>query len=74
MEESKQLKVTDLRIGDKVRDKQTGFEFSVIGILWNLGYKLTTATLYLDFEENTGDVWELELYEVEKVEDNVTNN
>ena len=68
MTNSKELKVTDLRIGDKVRDKSTGYEFVVTGISWNIGAPKTEATLYLDFEENMGDVFEYELDEVEKVD------
>lgn len=48
MKESKQLKVTDLRIGDKVREKKTGFEFIVTGIIWDLLDEPTKAELYLD--------------------------
>ncbi len=68
MKESKQLKVTDLRIGDKVRDKRMGFEFIVTGISWCLVDDLTTANLCLDFEGNQGDEWEMKLDEVELVE------
>lgn len=68
MKESKQLKVTDLRIGDKVRDKRTRFPLIVTGILWYLGDDPRHATLYLDFDGNEGDEWELELDEVELVE------
>lgn len=69
MEESKQLKVTDLRIGDKVRDKNTGFAFIVVGIFWDLSEELTEGTLYLDYEGNKGRTLELELEEVELVEE-----
>lgn len=47
--ESEQLKVTDLRIGDRVRDKSTGHEFVVTGIHWNLQNDPTEAALYLDY-------------------------
>lgn len=65
MKESEQLKVTDLRIGDKVREKKTGFEFIVTGIIWDLLDEPTKADLYLD--ENGKFVYK-ELDEVELVE------
>lgn len=70
MKESKQLKVTDLRIGDKVRAKNTDFEFEfvVTGIFWNLETQETDATLLLDYEGNTGNIFAFDLKDVEKVE------
>ncbi len=67
MKESKELKVTDLRIGDTVRIKGAKGECTVTGIFWRLGNDLTDATLSLDFEENMGDAWQVNLDEVEKV-------
>ena len=64
MKESEQLKVTDLRIGDKVREKRTKLEFVVTGIIWNQGIDPTDAILYLDF---MGGMWEMPLDEVELV-------
>lgn len=43
---SKELKVTDLRIGDKVRDKETGLEMVVTGMLWSKDAPLTDVTIY----------------------------
>lgn len=68
MEESKRLKVTDLRIGDMVREKRTGFEFIVTSIFWSLECTPTEATIYADFEDNPADPWEFELDEIELVE------
>lgn len=70
MKESEQLKVTDLRIGDKVRAKNTDFEFEfvVTGIFWNLETQETDATLLLDYEGNTGNIFAFDLKDVEKVE------
>ena len=62
MKESKQLKVTDLRIGDKVRDKRTKLEFVITGIIWHQGIDPTDAILYLDF---LGGEWGMPLDEVE---------
>lgn len=65
--DKQQLKVTDLRIGDKVRDKRTRFPLIVTGIIWYLGDDLTDATLWLDFDGNEGPDWELELGDVELI-------
>lgn len=67
MKESEQLKVTDLRIGDKVELKHSGFEMVVVGVLWDLESPLTEATLYLDFEGNEVGVQEYSLDEVELI-------
>lgn len=67
MKDNEQLKVTDLRIGDKVRDKQTGFEFTVTSIFWSLRCSPTEATIYADFEENEGDPFEYELCDLELI-------
>lgn len=66
MKENKQLKVTDLRIGDKEREKSTGYEFMVTGIRWDRDEDLTNAVLCLDFRESP--IWECKLDEVELVE------
>lgn len=68
MEEDKGLKVTDLRIGDKVELKHSGFEMVVVGVLWDLESPLTEATLYLDFVGNECGMQEYSLDEVELVE------
>ena len=68
MEENKRLKVTDLRIGDKVRDKRTGFEMIVTGMLWGIDEPLTDVTIYT-YSDRTRDRYivedctELELVE-----------
>lgn len=69
MGKSKGLKVTDLRIGDKVRVKRTKFELIVTGIFWGLHDDPRCATLYLDFDSNEGEEWIMWLGEVEKVEE-----
>lgn len=69
MENNEQLKVTDIRVGDKVRDKRTGFEFIVTSIFWSLHCSPTDATIYADFEENEGDPFEYELQELELIEE-----
>lgn len=64
---SKWLKVTDLRIGDKVREKKSGVEFIVTGIIWNLLDDPTKAELYLNYYGT--EYVHMELYQVEKVEE-----
>ena len=56
-----------LRIGDKVRCSRNGYPMTVTGIfkLYSNLEDLTDATLYLDFEDNEGDIWEEELRDVE---------
>lgn len=61
----KELKVTDLRVGDKVELKYSGFEMVVVGVLWDLGDPLTEATLYLDFVGNEVGTQECSLDDVE---------
>lgn len=61
-----QLTVHDINIGDVVAD-EIGFEMTVTGIFWMLGNDPTDATLYLDFEENEGDVWEEDLKDVKLI-------
>lgn len=69
MENNEQLKVTDIRVGDKVRDKRTGFEFIITSIFWSLHCSPTEATIYVDFKENEGDPFEYELQELELIEE-----
>ena len=64
----KELKVTDLRIGSRIREKKTGFEFIVTSIFWSLYCTPTEATIYADFKGNPADPWEFELDEVELVD------
>lgn len=69
MKESRQLKVTDLRIGDMVRVKEWECELIVTGIRWDLQENdLTNAVLYLDFKGNEFDEFDFHLSEVELVE------
>ena len=68
MKESEKLKVTDLRIGSRIREKKTGFEFIVTSIFWSLYCTPTEATIYADFEESTADPWEFEMDEIELIE------
>lgn len=53
------MNIKDLKIGDKVCNKQDGFPMTVVGLYSTLK-DLSNGTVYLDFEENEGDMWEEE--------------
>jgi hypothetical protein len=53
------MKITELNIGDKVCNKEDGFPMTVVGLYSTLA-DLSNGTVYLDFEENEGDMWEEE--------------
>lgn len=53
------MKITELKIGDKVCNKQDGFPMIVVGLNSTLA-DLNNGTVYLDFEGNEADMWEEE--------------
>ena len=53
------MNIKDLKIGDKVCNKRDGFPMIVVGLNSSLD-DLNNGTVYLDFEENEGDMWEEE--------------
>ena len=53
------MDIKDLKIGDKVCNKDDGFPMIVVGLHSSLD-DLNNGTVYLDFEENEGDMWEEE--------------
>lgn len=62
------MKITELKIGDKVCNPQDGFPMIVVGLNSSLD-DLNNGTIYLDFDGNEGDMWEeeakdLQLYKV----------
>lgn len=61
------MKITDLRIGDKVRNKRTKFPMIVVGILADTLFptNLNKGTVQLDFYGNEGDVWEEDIEDIE---------
>ena len=64
------MDIQDVKIGDKVRIVHYGkksFPMTVVGIFSSMTHP-HRGTLYLDFEGNTGDVWEEEVEDVEKAE------
>lgn len=61
------MKITDLRIGDRVQNKRTKFPMIVVGILAGTSFPITPdkGTAQLDFEGNEGDVWEENIEDLE---------
>ena len=53
------MDIRNIKIGDKVCNKQDGFLIIVVGLFSSL-VDLNNGTVYLDFEENEGDMWEEE--------------
>lgn len=68
MKKNKQLKVTDLRVGDKVREKKTGLEYIVEKILYVPG-EPTKAKIHTHLENDNGGVWKFSLDKLELVEE-----
>lgn len=62
------MTIRDLHIGDKVRDKRTGWEFVITG-LWINFYDENSYEITCDFEGNESDPWEFEdINDIELVE------
>nr|DAX66409.1 MAG TPA: hypothetical protein [Caudoviricetes sp.] len=53
------MNIKDIKIGDTLCVPNDGFPMVVVGILSSLD-DLNNGTVYLDFEENEGDMWEEE--------------
>lgn len=53
------MDIRKINIGDKVCNKDDGFPMIVVGLYSTLK-DLNNGTVYLDFEENEGDMWEEE--------------
>lgn len=63
----KKLTKYDLNIGDVVRSKYLGWEFTIVGISTCLGSGPTEAELTCDFEGNEGDYFIFNLAEVQLI-------
>lgn len=60
------MKITDLRIGDKVRNKRTKFPMVVVGVFADaLSIDPNKGTVQLDFDGNESDVWEENIEDLE---------
>lgn len=66
------MNITELRIGDRVQEKNTRFPMTVVGIYSTLD-DLKSGTVNLDFEGNEGDLWECKPEELEKVNSQSTD-
>lgn len=60
------MNIKDIRIGDKVCNPGDGFPMIVVGLSSSLA-NLDKGTVYLDFEGNEGDTWEVKLPEDELI-------
>lgn len=62
------MKITELKIGDRVQEIDTRFPMTVVGLHSTLeDLKTGKGTVSLDFEGNEGDMWEYEAEELERV-------
>lgn len=59
------MKITELRIGDRVQEKHTRFPMTVVGLYSTLD-DLKSGTVNLDFEGNEGDMWEVSVEDLIK--------
>ena len=65
---NRRMKITELRIGDRVQEIDTRFLMVVVGLHSTLDdIEKGKGTVSLDFEGNEGDVWECEAEELERV-------
>lgn len=63
------MKIEDLRIGMKVCEIGTRFPMIVTGIFSTLDdMAANKGTVYCDFEGNEGDIWEVDINELEVVD------
>ena len=66
------MKITELRIGDRVQEKHTRFPMTVVGLYSTLD-DLKSGMVDLDFEGNEGDVWILKPEELERADSQSTD-
>lgn len=61
------MKITELKIGDRVQNKRTKFPMIVVGIFADTPLSETPdkGTVQLDFDGNEGDVWEENIEDLE---------
>lgn len=63
------MKITDLKLGDTVCQKDDGFPMIVVGLHSTLEeLSKGKGYVYLDFDGNEGDMWECEVDELELVD------
>jgi|GEM_PF-594687 hypothetical protein len=66
------MKITELRIGDRVQEKNTRFPMTVVGLYSTLD-DLKSGMVDLDFEGNEGDVWIHKPEELERADSQSTD-
>lgn len=69
------MDITELKIGDRVRIKlpspqgeRLSIPMQVVGMFSSLNNPSPKDTVYLDFADNEGDVWEEEVQNLVKIE------
>ncbi len=63
------MKITDLKIGDKVRGKGDKFPMTVVGLYTTLEELAKgKGDVHLDFDGNEGDLWEVKIEDLELAE------
>lgn len=60
------MKIQDIHVGQRVRDINTKWEMTVVGV-GVLNLDMDGAYVYTDFENNVGEVWEYTPEELEPV-------
>ena len=66
------MKITELRIGDRVQEKHTRFPMTVVGLYSTLD-DLKSGMVDLEFEGNEGDVWIHKPEELERADSQSTD-
>lgn len=68
------MNITELRIGDRVQEKNTRFPMTVVGLYSTLEeLSKGKGDVYLDFEGNEGDMWIRKPEELERVNSQSTD-
>lgn len=62
------MKIQDMHIGQRVRDIETRWELTVVG-LGVLNLDMDSPYVYVDFKGNEGELWEYDPDELEAVEE-----
>ena len=63
------MKITELNIGDRVQEIDTRFPMVVVGLHSTLDELAKgKGDVYLDFEGNEGDMWEVSVEDLELVD------
>ena len=64
---NQKMKIEEMHIGQRVRDINTGWEMTVVG-LGVLNLDMEGPYVYVDFEGNAGEMWEYKPEELEPID------